>query len=111
MPSDLRQRPIARLFVAVAAQARDLGQHAVFRRERQRTSGRSARRAHGLTRKRVWPNSTVSPLLTSTLAMVPRVSALMLLKTFIASMMQTSVSSSTVEPTWTNGLASGDEEE
>jgi hypothetical protein len=34
----------------------------------------------------------------------------MLLKTFIASMMQTSVSSSTVLPTVTNGLASGEDE-
>ena len=39
--------------------------------------------------------------------MVPRISALMVLNVFIASMTQTSVSSSTCEPTETNGLDSG----
>src|SRR4051794_28572584 len=63
----------------------------------------------GFTRNSGCPNSTVCPLLTRILAIVPRHSALMLLKTFIASIMQTSDSSSTVEPTCTNGLASGDE--
>jgi len=64
-------------------------------------------RPYGLTRKSVCPNSTVCPLLTIILVIVPLHSALMLLNTFMASMMQTSVSSSTCMPTVARGLASG----
>src|SRR5690348_295893 len=74
----------------------------------QQTTRDKQHAIHGLTRNRFCPNSTVCPLVTRIFAMVPRVSALMLLNTFIASMTQTSLSSSTREPTETKGLASGE---
>src|SRR6478672_6590626 len=95
----LRQRPVPHPAVA-AAKPFDVGDDVGFRGVVELTP----LVAHGFTRNRVWPNSTVSPFSTSTLLIVPRHSALMLLKTFIASMMQTSVSSSTCDPTCTNGL-------
>src|SRR5207302_10165339 len=60
------------------------------------------------TRKRTWPNWTGLLPSATTSAMTPLVSALISFITFIASMMQTTVSSLTFDPTSTKGGASGD---
>jgi hypothetical protein len=60
------------------------------------------------TRKRTCPNCTGLPFSTPTSAMTPFVSALISFITFMASMMQTTVSSVTCAPTSTNGAASGE---
>src|SRR5580693_5804434 len=60
------------------------------------------------TRKRAWPNWTGFPLSAMTSAITPFVSALISFITFIASIMQTTVSSVTAFPTSTNGGASGE---
>src|SRR5262250_3063786 len=60
------------------------------------------------TLKSTCPNCTGLPFSATTSAMTPLVSALISFITFIASIMQTTVSSSTFVPTSTNGEASGD---
>ena len=62
------------------------------------------------TLKRTCPNCTGLPFSATTSAMTPPISALISFITFIASIMQTTVSSVTVFPTSTKGGASGDAE-
>src|SRR5262245_21314646 len=59
---------------------------------------------------RVWPNSTGLAFSDTTALMTPRASALISFITFIASMMQTTVSGLTSVPTSTYGAASGEGE-
>src|SRR5687768_1757140 len=61
----------------------------------------------GLTRNSGWSNWTVWPFWQRTRSIVPLTPALWVLNVFIASMMQTSVSSLTLEPTETNGFSPG----
>ena len=60
------------------------------------------------TRKSTWPNCTGFPFSATTSAITPLTSALISFITFIASMMQTTVSSFTSLPTSTNGGDSGE---
>ena len=60
------------------------------------------------TRKRTWPNWTGLPFSATTSAITPFISALISFMTFIASMMQTTLSSVTSLPTSTNEGLSGD---
>src|SRR5204862_7309497 len=59
-------------------------------------------------RNTTWPNCTGVLFSATTSAMTPLVSALIAFITFIASIMQATVSSPTFVPTSTNGEASGD---
>src|SRR5207248_7627673 len=61
------------------------------------------------TRKRTWPNWTGLLCSATTSAITPLVSALISFITFIASIMQTTLSSFTFVPTSTNAAASGDD--
>src|SRR5213078_1092290 len=70
--------------------------------------GRALPRLPQRTRNSTWPNWTGLPFSATTSAMTPLVSALISFITFIASIMQTTVSSVTVFPTSTKGAASGD---
>src|SRR6476661_3211795 len=71
---------------------------------------RSARPTNALhrTRYNTWPNCTGLPFSATISAITPSVSALISFITFIASIIQTTVSSVTSLPTSTNGDASGE---